>query len=83
MSREDIKIVGRTRSILAKHFLELDELHVGCSRGLVRIVGTVQRIGPLKEVMPITKKFLRDLQMEIKRFKEVKRVVFSEKQESE
>lgn len=82
MGRKDIRIVGRTRGVLAKHFLELDELHINCTKGLVRITGEIQRMGPLKDIMPINKRVLHDIQVEIKRIPDVKRVVFSDKQEN-
>jgi hypothetical protein len=83
MGRKDIRIVSRTRGILTKHFLELDELHVSCSRGVVRVLGEIQRAGPLKDIMPITNRLLHDLKPEIKRLPDVRRVVFSQKQEVE
>jgi hypothetical protein len=86
MSREDMRVVGRIRGILGKHFLELDELHINCTKGVVRITGTVKRLGhpaELSSLMPITEKFLNDLRNEIKRLPNVRRVLFATEGESE
>ena len=78
-----MRIAGLTRGILGKHFLDLEELRINCYKGVVRVVGKIQRMGYLKEVWPITDKFINDLKHEIKRIKDVKRVLFSMEGESE
>lgn len=74
MSSEDMRIIGRVRGVLGKHFLDMDNLHIGCSKGVVRVLGTFRRLGQLANVMPVTEKFLHDLKMEIKRLPGVNRV---------
>lgn len=79
MGAEDMRAVGRIRGILGKHFLELNDLHISCTRGVVRILGSVKRLNAiegLSEIMPITEKFIHDLKMEIKRLPNIRRVIF-------
>ena len=79
MGAEDMRAVGRIRGILGKHFLELNDLHISCTRGVVRVLGTVKRLNAiegLSEIMPITEKFIHDIKMEIKRLPNIKRVIF-------
>ena len=78
MGKEDMRAAGRIRGILGKHFLNLDELHIGCSKGVVRILGKFQRLGALSENMPITERFLHDLKMEIKRLPNIRRVMIAQ-----
>ena len=78
MAKEDMRSAGRIRGVLGKHFLDLDKLHISCSKGVVRILGDFQRLGALSEVMPITEKFLHDLRNEIKRLPNVRRVMFAQ-----
>ena len=79
MGAEDMRAVGRIRGILGKHFLELNDLHISCTKGVVRILGTVKRLNAiegLSEIMPITERFIHDIKMEIKRLPNIKRVTF-------
>jgi trehalose-6-phosphatase len=78
MGKDDMQIAGRVRGILGKHFLDLDPLHIACTKGVVRIVGEFKRIGQLAEIMPITEKILHDLKTEIKRLPGVKRVLVAD-----
>jgi hypothetical protein len=74
-----MQIIGRVRGILGKHFLEINELHIACARGVVRIVGTIRRLSvpaELAALMPVTDKFIHELKNEIKRLPGVKRVSF-------
>ena len=77
MGREDMQIIGRVRGVLGKHFLDMDELHISCTKGVVRIMGTFRRLGQLAEALPITEKSLHDLKLEIKRLPGVTRVQLS------
>lgn len=77
MGREDMQIIGRVRGVLGKHFLDMDDIHIGCAKGVVRVLGKFSRLGQLAEIMPITEKTLHDLKMEIKRLPGVKRVQLS------
>ena len=79
MGAEDMRAVGRIRGILGKHFLELNDLHISCTKGVVRILGSVNRLNAiegLSELLPITEKFIHDIKMEIKRLPNIKRVTF-------
>jgi len=77
MGREDMQIIGRVRGVLGKHFLDMDDIHISCAKGIVRVLGTFRRLGQLAEVMPITEKTLHDLKLEIKRLPGVNRVQVS------
>ena len=77
MGREDMRIVGRVRGVLGKHFLDMDELHMSCAKGIVRIIGAFRRLAQLEESMPMTDKTLHILEMEIKRIPGVTRVKLS------
>lgn len=83
MGKEDMRAIGRIRGILGKHFLDLDELHINCSKGVVRILGRFRRLGSLSGVMPITERFLHDLKMEIKRLPNVRRVMLAQSSDSD
>ncbi len=78
MGREDMQIIGRVRGVLGKHFLDMDNLHISCTRGVVRVLGCFSRMGQLAEVMPVTEKTLHDLKMEIMRLPGVRRVQLSQ-----
>jgi hypothetical protein len=78
MGREDMQIIGRVRGVLGKHFLDMDNIHIGCAKGVVRILGKFRRLGQLADALPITEKTLHDLKMEIKRLPGVTRVQLSQ-----
>jgi len=77
MGREDMRIIGRVRGVFGKHFLDMDELHMSCAKGIVRVIGTFRRLAQLEDSMPLTDKTLHILEMEIKRISGVKRVKLS------
>ena len=83
MSGKDMRIVGRVRGILGKHFIELDELRISCVRGDVRILGTLKRMKLLEDRFPITDKFINDLKHEIKRIKDVRHIRITDKGEGD
>ncbi len=78
-----MRIIGRVRGILGKHFIETDELHISCVKGYVYIVGTMRRLPQLEDRFPITVKFVHDLKGEIKRLSDVRRVKIADRDEVE
>lgn len=72
-----MRIVGRVRGVFGKHFLDMDELHMSCAKGVVRVIGVFRRLAQLEDSMPMTDKTLHTLEMEIKRIPGVRRVKLS------
>ena len=81
MGKEDMQIITRVRGILGKHFIDMDDVHITCSNGAVRLTGTFKRLGVLAEVMPVTEKVLHDISLEIKRVSGVRRVSMGQESE--
>jgi hypothetical protein len=70
-----LQIVARVRGVFARHWMDLGLITIMFSRGTVRLQGRLEKLQHAGE--PVDEMLLSVMEQEIKRVKNVKRVVFN------
>jgi hypothetical protein len=70
-----LQIVARVRGVFARHWMDLGLITIMFSRGTVRLQGRIEKLQQAGE--PVNEMLLSVIEQEIKRVKNVRRVIFN------
>ncbi len=77
MGASDFKINSRVRSVLARHWIDLNKVGLSSISGTVRLTGILCRLSSESDVTSFTGQHLAQLESELLSIREVKRVYFN------
>ncbi len=75
MSVSDFQINSRTRSVFARHWIDVQKIRISSFRGTVRVSGDLVQLGD-SSVHVIDEKRLQTLECEVRRIPAVRQVFF-------